>query len=174
MYGIPNMKLDKRQVVLRRIKLMEAEGITFVCNTEIGGEAFPADRLRSEFDAVVLGNRSHRAARPPVEGRDLKGIHFAMDFLTANTRAVDQDRSDDFIPAQGKDVVIIGGGDTGTDCVGTSLRHGCSSVTQLEIMPRRPRSVPPTTPGPNGPRCTRWTTVRKRPPPDSAPTRGFT
>jgi len=137
MYGIPNMKLDKRRVVLRRIKLMEAEGITFVCNTEIGSEAFPAGRLKSEFDAVVLATGATVPRDLPVEGRDLKGIHFAMDFLTANTKAV-INRTDGFSPAHGKDVVIIGGGDTGTDCVGTSLRHGCRSVAQLEIMPRSP------------------------------------
>jgi glutamate synthase (NADPH/NADH) small chain len=151
MYGIPNMKLDKRQVVLRRIKLMEAEGIIFVCNTEIGSESFPAGRLRSEFDAVVLATGATVPRDLPVEGRSLKGIHFAMDFLTANTRAV-INRNDDFIPAQGKDVVIIGGGDTGTDCVGTSLRHGCRSVTQLEIMPRSPEERAADNPWPEWPK----------------------
>jgi glutamate synthase (NADPH/NADH) small chain len=151
MYGIPNMKLDKRQVVLRRIKLMEAEGITFVCNTEIGSESFPAGRLRSEFDAVVLATGATVPRDLPVEGRSLKGIHFAMDFLTANTKAV-INRNDDFIPAQGKDVVIIGGGDTGTDCVGTSLRHGCRSVTQLEIMPRSPEERAAGNPWPEWPK----------------------
>jgi glutamate synthase (NADPH/NADH) small chain len=151
MYGIPNMKLDKRQVVLRRIKLMEAEGITFVCNTEIGSESFPAGRLRSEFDAVVLATGATVPRDLPVEGRSLKGIHFAMDFLTANTRAV-INRNNDFIQAQGKDVVIIGGGDTGTDCVGTSLRHGCRSVTQLEIMPRSPEERAADNPWPEWPK----------------------
>jgi glutamate synthase (NADPH) small chain len=151
MYGIPNMKLDKRQVVLRRIKLMEAEGISFVCNTEIGSEAFPAGRLRNEFDAVVLATGATVPRDLPVEGRDLKGIHFAMDFLTANTRAV-INRADDFSPAQGQDVVIIGGGDTGTDCVGTSLRHGCRSVTQLEIMPRSPEERAADNPWPEWPK----------------------
>jgi glutamate synthase (NADPH/NADH) small chain len=151
MYGIPNMKLDKRQVVLRRIKLMEAEGIAFVCNTEIGSEAFPAGRLSSEFDAVVLATGATVPRDLSVEGRDLKGIHFAMDFLTANTRAV-INRTDDFIPAQDKDVVIIGGGDTGTDCVGTSLRHGCRSVAQLEIMPRWPDERDADNPWPEWPK----------------------
>jgi glutamate synthase (NADPH/NADH) small chain len=151
MYGIPNMKLDKRQVVLRRIKLMEAEGITFVCNTEIGSESFPADRLSSEFDAVVLAIGATVPRDLPVEGRNLKGIHFAMDFLTANTKAV-INRNDDVIAAQGKDVVIIGGGDTGTDCVGTSLRHGCRSVTQLEIMPRSPEERAADNPWPEWPK----------------------
>ena len=151
MYGIPNMKLDKRQVVLRRIKLMEAEGITFVCNTEIGSDSFPAGRLRSEFDAVVLATGATVPRDLPVEGRSLKGIHFAMDFLTANTRAL-MNRSDDYITAQGKDVIIIGGGDTGTDCVGTSLRHGCRSVTQLEIMPRSPEERAADNPWPEWPK----------------------
>ncbi|MDR3579355.1 MAG: glutamate synthase small subunit [Oryzomonas sp.] len=151
MYGIPNMKLDKRQVVLRRIKLMEAEGITFVCNTAIGSEAFPAGRLKSEFDAVVLATGATVPRDLPVEGRDLKGVHFAMDLLTANTKAV-INRTDDFISAQGKDVVIIGGGDTGTDCVGTSLRHGCRSVTQLEIMPRSPEERAADNPWPEWPK----------------------
>jgi len=151
MYGIPNMKLDKRQVVLRRIKLMEAEGVTFACNTEVGSEAFPADRLRSEFDAVVLTTGATVPRDLPVEGRSLQGIHFAMDFLTANTKSV-INRGADFISAQDRDVVIIGGGDTGTDCVGTSLRHGCSSVTQLEIMPRSPEERAADNPWPEWPK----------------------
>ncbi|MCM0082196.1 glutamate synthase subunit beta [Geomonas sp. Red32] len=137
MYGIPNMKLDKREVVLRRIKLMEEEQITFACNTNIGGADYPVEKLKSEFDAVVLATGATLPRDLPIEGRALKGIHFAMDFLTANTKAVLKGGSD-FISAEGKDVIIIGGGDTGTDCVGTSLRHGATSVTQLEIMPRFP------------------------------------
>jgi glutamate synthase (NADPH/NADH) small chain len=137
MYGIPNMKLDKRGVVLRRIKLLEAEGINFVCNTDVGGPDYPVEQLRQEFDAVILATGATLPRDLPLEGRQLKGIHFAMDFLTANTKAV-LNAGAEFISAKGKDVVIIGGGDTGTDCVATSLRHGCSSVVQLEIMPRSP------------------------------------
>jgi len=151
MYGIPNMKLDKRQVVLRRIDLMKAEGINFVCNTEIGGSSYPADKLQKEFDAVVLTTGATLPRDLPIEGRGLKGIHFAMDFLTANTKAV-LDKDSAFISAQGKDVVIIGGGDTGTDCVGTSLRHGCSSVSQLEIMPRSPDERAADNPWPEWPK----------------------
>ena len=154
MYGIPNMKLDKRNVVLRRIALMEAEGITFVCNTEIGGPDFPAEKLRADFDAVVLTTGATLPRDLPVEGRNLKGIHFAMDFLTANTRAV-LNKSDDYISALGKDVVIIGGGDTGTDCVGTSLRHGCTMVSQLEIMPRSPEERAEDNPWPEWPKIHR-------------------
>jgi len=151
MYGIPNMKLDKREVVLRRIRLMEAEGIKFVCNTEIGGAGYPVEKLRSEFDAVILTTGATVPRDLPIEGRDLKGIHFAMDFLTANTKAVLNEGAG-FISAQGKDVIIIGGGDTGTDCVATSLRHGCSSVTQLEIMPRSPQERAADNPWPEWPK----------------------
>jgi glutamate synthase (NADPH/NADH) small chain len=150
-YGIPNMKLDKRQVVLRRIKLMEAEGITFTCNAEVGTAALPAEKLRVDFDAVVLATGATVPRDLPIEGRNLKGIHFAMDFLTANTKVV-INGSGDYISAAGKDVVIIGGGDTGTDCVGTSLRHGCSSVTQLEIMPRSPDERAADNPWPEWPK----------------------
>lgn len=151
MYGIPNMKLDKRQVVLRRIDLMKAEGISFVCNTEIGSSEFPVERLQKEFDAVVLTTGATVPRDLPIEGRGLKGIHFAMDFLTANTKAV-LDTTSDYISAKGKDVVIIGGGDTGTDCVGTSLRHGCTSVSQLEIMPRSPDERAADNPWPEWPK----------------------
>jgi glutamate synthase (NADPH/NADH) small chain len=151
MYGIPNMKLDKRQVVLRRIELMKGEGISFVCNTDIGGSDFPAERLQKEFDAIVLTTGATLPRDLPVEGRGLKGIHFAMDFLTANTKAV-LDNKNEYISAQGKDVIIIGGGDTGTDCVGTSLRHGCSSACQLEILPRSPNERAADNPWPEWPK----------------------
>jgi glutamate synthase (NADPH/NADH) small chain len=151
MYGIPNMKLDKRQVVLRRIDLMKAEGISFICNAEIGSAAFPVEKLRAEFDAVVLTVGATLPRDLPIDGRGLKGIHFAMDFLTANTQAV-LNKAGDFISAQGKDVVIIGGGDTGTDCVGTSLRHGCTTVSQLEIMPRSPDQRAADNPWPEWPK----------------------
>lgn len=151
MYGIPNMKLDKREVVLRRIRLMEEEKIAFVCNTNIGSADYPVEKLRSEFDAVVLATGATLPRDLPIEGRSLKGIHFAMDFLTANTKAI-LNEGVDRISAAGKDVVIIGGGDTGTDCVGTSLRHGCKSVVQLEIMPRSPDSRADDNPWPEWPK----------------------
>ncbi|MDD2737115.1 MAG: glutamate synthase small subunit [Desulfuromonadaceae bacterium] len=142
MYGIPNMKLDKREVLLRRIKIMEAEGISFICNTEVGGSGLPTAQLLADFAAVVLTTGATLPRDLPIFGRNLKGIHFAMDFLTENTKSL-LNGNGDFISAKDKDVIIIGGGDTGTDCVGTSLRHGCKSVVQLEIMPRSPdqRSV---------------------------------
>ena len=152
MYGIPNMKLDKKNVVLRRLDVLEAEGITFVCNTEIGKD-IPADTLLKEYDAVLLCTGSTKPRDLPIEGRDLKGIHFAMEFLTGNTRTVMQGSpTEDFISAAGKDVVIIGGGDTGTDCVGTSIRHGATSVTQLEIMPKPPETRAPSNPWPEWPK----------------------
>ncbi|WAL62172.1 glutamate synthase small subunit [Thermocoleostomius sinensis] len=152
MYGIPNMKLDKEQVVMRRLKILEEEGIKFLCNTEVGKD-FPAENLMREFDAVVLCTGATRPRDLPIEGRNLKGIHFAMDFLTANTKAIlDQQQGPDFISATGKDVVIIGGGDTGTDCVGTSIRHGCNSLMQLEIMPQPPLERAANNPWPEWPK----------------------
>ncbi len=151
MYGIPNMKLDKRAVVLRRIKLLEAEGVRFVCNTEVGGADYPAEKLRQAFDAVIVATGATLPRDLPITGRSLTGIHFAMDFLAANTKAL-LNAGAEFISAAGKDVVIIGGGDTGTDCVGTSLRHGCKSVLQLEIMPRSPEERATDNPWPEWPK----------------------
>jgi len=151
MYGIPNMKLDKRLVLRRRIDLMVAEGIDFVCNTEVGTPAFPAERLRNEFDATILTTGATLPRDLPIEGRALKGIHYAMEFLTANTSSI-LAGSDSPVSAAGKDVIIIGGGDTGTDCVGTSLRHGCSSVSQLEIMPCSPEERDASNPWPEWPK----------------------
>ncbi|MBD1916729.1 MULTISPECIES: glutamate synthase small subunit [Cyanophyceae] len=152
MYGIPNMKLDKQQVVQRRLDVLEAEGVTFVCNTEVGKD-ISAENLLKEFDSVVLCTGSTKPRDLPIEGRDLKGIHFAMEFLTANTRSLlDGYPGNDYISASGKDVVIIGGGDTGTDCVGTSIRHGCNNVTQVEIMPQPPETRSAANPWPEWPK----------------------
>lgn len=139
MYGIPNMKLDKVEVVQRRVDLMAASGINFVTNTEIGKEIL-TEQLQDEFDAVVLCGGATKARDLLVEGRSAEGIHLAMDFLKANTKSLlDSSLADgNYISAKDKDVIVIGGGDTGTDCVGTSMRHGCKSVTQLEIMSRPP------------------------------------
>ncbi len=152
MYGIPNMKLEKQNVVQRRLEVLEAEGVTFVCNTEVGKD-LPTETLMNDFDAVVLCTGSTRPRDLPIEGRDFKGIHFAMEFLTGNTRSVLQGSpTEDYISAAGKDVIIIGGGDTGTDCVGTSIRHGCTSVTQLEIMPKPPETRAASNPWPEWPK----------------------
>ena len=155
MYGIPRMKLDK-DVVRRRLDLMAAEGISFVTGTEVGVD-YPADRLGREFDAVVLCGGAGRPRNLAVPGRDLEGIHYALDFLTANTRnLLDPGREDGrFIPSGGKDVVVIGGGDTGTDCVATALRHGCRSLSQLEILPEPPPGRAPGNPWPQWPHIAR-------------------
>ena len=152
MYGIPNMKLDKKEVVLRRIQLLEQEGVKFICNCDVG-KFVPAKQLLDEFDAVVLCTGATKPRDLPVEGRNLKGIHFAMDFLTANTRSIlDNEKNGDFISAAGNDVVIIGGGDTGTDCVGTSMRHGCKSLVQIEILPKPPMDRAKDNPWPEWPK----------------------
>jgi glutamate synthase (NADPH/NADH) small chain len=158
MYGIPNMKLDKNAVVQRRVDLLAAEGITFVTGCEVGKD-FPAAKLRSDFDAVVLCGG---ATRPndfflKTEGRQLTGIHFAMEFLHANTKSLlDSGHQDGkFISAKGKDVIVIGGGDTGTDCVGTALRQGCKSLLQLEIVPRPPDGRAADNPWPQWPKVYR-------------------
>jgi glutamate synthase (NADPH/NADH) small chain len=155
MYGIPNMKLDKK-IVQRRIDLLAAEGIEFVTNTEVGRD-YPTEKLTNGFDAVVLCGGASRPRDLPIEGRDLKGIHFAMDFLHANTkRLLDGENSrSEHISAAGKDVIVIGGGDTGTDCIATALRHGCRSLVQFEILPEPQQSRPLDNPWPQWPRIHR-------------------
>ena len=149
MYGIPNMKLDKA-VVQRRVDVLAHEGVSFITDTEVGRN-YPAEQLLEKFHAVILCGGATRPRDLLIEGRNLKGIHFAMDFLTANTKHILNPR-DEFISAAGKDVVIIGGGDTGTDCVGTSLRHQCRSVVQLEILPEPPRERAADNPWPQWPK----------------------
>jgi glutamate synthase (NADPH/NADH) small chain len=152
MYGIPNMKLDKREVVSRRIALMEKEGIKFVCNATVG-ENVEAELLRKDFDAIVVATGATVPRDLKVEGRDLKGVHFAMDFLTASTQAVLAGKPDSApISAKGKNVVVLGGGDTGTDCVGTSIRQGCNHVTQIEIMAMPPMDRADDNPWPEWPK----------------------
>ena len=152
MYGIPNMKLDKK-IIQRRINLMKAEGVKFVTNTEIGTD-YSAKKLKDEFDAVVLCGGATKPRDLPIEGRELEGIHFAMPFLHANTQSLLDSRHKDgkYITAKGKSVIVIGGGDTGTDCVGTSLRHGCKSVEQFEIMPKPPEERIDSNPWPQWPK----------------------
>jgi glutamate synthase (NADPH) small chain len=154
MYGIPNMKLDK-SLVQRRVDLLSEEGVTFLTNTEVGNN-YPADKLLSDFDAVILCTGATKPRDLPIEGRQLEGIHFAMEFLHGNTKALlDRKKNGKFITATGKDVVIIGGGDTGTDCVGTSVRHGCRSLVQLEILPRPPMDRAADNPWPEWPKVYR-------------------
>jgi glutamate synthase (NADPH/NADH) small chain len=157
MYGIPNMKLDKR-LVQRRVDLLTAEGITFITGCEVGKD-YAADKLMNDFDAVVLcgGATKPNDFFTKTEGRNLKGIHFAMEFLHANTKSLLDSRHADgrFISAKDRDVIVIGGGDTGTDCVGTALRHGCKSLLQLEIVPQPPLERAPDNPWPQWPKLYR-------------------
>jgi glutamate synthase (NADPH/NADH) small chain len=154
MYGIPNMKLEK-DVVTRRTELMEAEGVTIKCGVEIGKD-IASKELMEEFDSVVLCCGATKPRDLPIEGRELGNIRFAMEFLGPNTKElwdIKEGKAEQFSElAKGKNVVIIGGGDTGTDCVGTSLRHGCKSVTQLEIMPKPPEERAPNNPWPEWPK----------------------
>ena len=155
MYGIPNMKLEKT-VVQRRLDLMSAEGIRFVTGVNVG-EDFDADQLSKEFNAIVLCAGATKPRDLSIEGRTLKGIHFAMEFLQSNTKSLlDSNHADGFfLSARDKDVIIIGGGDTGTDCVATALRHGCRSLVQFEILPQPPPQRAANNPWPQWPKVYR-------------------
>jgi glutamate synthase (NADPH/NADH) small chain len=152
MYGIPNMKLEK-QTVQRRVDLMAAEGVRFLTSCEVGKD-LPAEHLRREFDAIVLCGGATKPRDLPVEGRNLGGIYYAMEFLHANTKSLlDSGHADGkYLSASGKDVIVIGGGDTGTDCVGTALRHGCRSLVQFEILPKPPLERAADNPWPQWPK----------------------
>ncbi|MGC8624235.1 MAG: glutamate synthase subunit beta [Phycisphaerae bacterium] len=156
MYGIPNMKLDKVAVVERRTRLMEQEGVKFVVNTHVGVHV-DVHELMHEFDAMILACGATQPRDLKVPGRELQGIHFAVPFLGANTKSLlDSNlRDGHYISAKDKDVIVIGGGDTGTDCIGTSLRHGCRSLVNFEVMPRPPVSRVPDNPWPQWPRVLR-------------------
>jgi len=137
-YGIPDFKMEKHYID-RRMEQMAAEGVTFRPNTNVGVD-YPADRLRKEFDAIVLSGGATWARDLPVPGRELKGIHFAMEFLPQQNKVVAGDTVPNQITAKGKRVVILGGGDTGSDCLGTSNRQGCKSVHQFELLPQPPET----------------------------------
>ena len=138
MYGIPNMKLEKN-VIERKINIMKAEGIEFVINADIGN-SIKAEKLIKEYDSIILACGASNPRDIKVPGREGKGIFFAVDFLKATTKSLlDSELKDGkYISAKGKNVLVIGGGDTGNDCVGTSIRHGAKSVVQLEMMPKPP------------------------------------
>ncbi|TWU12662.1 Glutamate synthase [NADPH] small chain [Symmachiella macrocystis] len=155
MYGIPNMKLDK-EIVQRRVDLLKAEGVQFVVNCAIGKD-LPADKLKNDFDAVVLCTGATRPRDLPIPGRELEGIHLAMDFLRPNTRSLLDSKHEDgkYISAKDKNVIVIGGGDTGTDCIGTSLRHGCKTLTNFEIVPEPPAERAANNPWPQWPKIFR-------------------
>jgi glutamate synthase (NADPH/NADH) small chain len=135
-YGIPDFKMEKLSID-RRIEQMLAEGVTFHVNRHVGANVDPG-ALLTEFDAVVLAGGAEQPRDLPVPGRDLDGVHFAMEFLPQQNKVVAGDAVPDQILATGKHVVVIGGGDTGSDCVGTSNRHGAKSVTQFELLPQPP------------------------------------
>ncbi|MFN7948189.1 MAG: glutamate synthase subunit beta [Blastocatellia bacterium] len=155
MYGIPNMKLEK-QIVERRLDLMAEEGVKFITRTEVG-KNYPTEKLLNEFDAVVLTGGATHARNLEVGGRNLKGVHYAMEFLHANTKSLMDSHLADghYISAKDKDVIVIGGGDTGTDCVGTSMRHGCRSLVQFEILPKPPIERAANNPWPEWPKIYR-------------------
>ncbi|KZV27579.1 glutamate synthase 1 [Dorcoceras hygrometricum] len=158
MYGVPNMKTDKIDVVQRRVDLMEKEGINFVVNANVGKDpSYSIDKLREENDAIVLAVGATKPRDLPVPGRELSGVHFAMEFLHSNTKSLlDSNLQDgNYISAKDKKVVVIGGGDTGTDCIGTSIRHGCSSLINLELLPEPPRTRAAGNPWPQWPRIFR-------------------
>merc|ERR1711988_1855515 len=157
-YDIPNMKLDKDKVA-RRVAMLAEEGIEFVTNANIGVD-IDIDGLKSSNDAVVLSVGSTMPRDLEIPGRELNGVHFAMEFLTKNqkrllmtqTGTFESGWDKSFISAEGKDVIVIGGGDTGTDCIGTSVRHRCRSVSNFELMPKPPDSRAPANPWPQWPR----------------------
>lgn len=152
MYGIPNMKLEK-QIIERKIRVMEAEGITFVTGVDVGKD-IKAEKLLKEYDRVVLACGASNPRDINAPGRDAKGIYFAVDFLKANTKSLLDSHFEDgkFVNTKDKNVVIIGGGDTGNDCVGTAIRHGCKSVTQIEMMPKAPEKRAENNPWPEWPK----------------------
>ena len=152
MYGIPNMKLEKN-VIERRLKIMQAEGIEFRTNMDVGG-AVSAEEILNRYDAVVLCCGAKKARDLNVPGRDAKGVHFAVDYLTSVTKSLlDSDFADGrAINAAGKNVLVIGGGDTGNDCQGTALRQGCTDLVALEMMPQPPKERAASNPWPEWPK----------------------
>jgi glutamate synthase (NADPH/NADH) small chain len=155
MYGIPNMKLDKG-VVDRRVDLMREAGVEFVTDADVGRNVDPAE-LRARHDALLLATGATQPRDLPIPGRELAGVHFAMEFLTANTRSLLEGGLEDgkYINAKDKHVVVIGGGDTGADCIGTALRHGCASLVNLELLDEPPLERAPDNPWPVWPRILR-------------------
>ena len=156
MYGIPNMKLDK-SIIDQRVEIMEMEGIEFFANADVGGtgkNSVSMNDLDNSNDIVLLTTGATKPRDLPIPQREGDGVHFAMDFLRTNTKSLLDSEHDDgnYISAKGKNVIVIGGGDTGTDCIGTSLRHGCKSLINFEIMPEPPKERADNNPWPLFPR----------------------
>ncbi|KAL5711606.1 alanine dehydrogenase [Ranunculus cassubicifolius] len=158
MYGVPNMKADKIDIVQRRVNLMTKEGINFVVNAHVGVDpVYSLEWLRASNDAIILALGATKPRDLGVPGRDLSGVYFAMEFLKANTKSLLDSNLEDgkYISAKGKKVVVIGGGDTGTDCIATSIRHGCTDIVNLELLPEPPRTRASGNPWPQWPRIYR-------------------
>ena len=160
MYGIPNMKLAKDEVVERRVQLLRDGGVQFITGANVGDGkdgSIDINALKSSNDAVLFTTGATVPRDLPIEGREFTGVHFAMDFLSANTKSLLDSKHDDdaYISARGKDVIVIGGGDTGTDCIGTSLRHGCKSITNFELFAQPPEGRADNNPWPTWPKIFR-------------------
>lgn len=155
MYGIPNMKLEKNTIE-RRVDILRKEGIEFLVNQDVGKNVDPA-ALVNDFDAVLLATGATVARDLPIPGREGPGVHLAMEFLTANTKSLLDSNLENsqFISAKDKKVIVIGGGDTGTDCIGTSLRHGCKSLVNFELLPQPPETRSEDNPWPLWPKIFR-------------------
>lgn len=158
-YGIPEFKMEKRRLD-RRLDQMRAEGTEFRTSVNVGVDV-TVERLRADYDAVVLAGGSTKARDLPLPGRDLDGVHQAMEYLPLSNRVQEGDLASAHLHAEGKHVVVIGGGDTGADCVGTAHRQGAASVTQLEIMPTPPSSRPDHQPWPTYPMLYRVTSAHE-------------
>ena len=148
-YGIPDFKLEK-WVIDRRVKLMEEEGVIFATNTEIG-KNIKAENILANFDAVVLSTGAGQPRALNIKGDQFKGVHFAMEFLGKQNQVIGEEIDQNPISAKGKNVIVIGGGDTGSDCIGTSNRHGANSITQLELLPKPPKQRTVLNPWPEWP-----------------------
>ena len=161
MYGIPNFKLEK-QIIDRRIEQMKQEGVVFEKEVEIGRD-LSAHYLLNKYDAILIASGTPQARDLPIKGRELKGIHFALEYLTQQTKLVlgDTIPPDEYIDAKDKHVVVIGGGDTGSDCVGSAIRRGCKSVTQVELLPEPPIGRTENNPWPQWPIIKRTSSSHK-------------
>lgn len=148
-YGIPDFKLEK-WVIDRRIDLMKQEGVIFICNSDVGSSIQP-EQILKDFDAVVLATGAQQPRSLNIKGDDLKGVYFAMDFLGKQNQVIGGEIDQNPISAKNKHVLVIGGGDTGSDCIGTSNRHGAASITQLELLPKPPKQRSPINPWPEWP-----------------------